>query len=485
MPFNIVDVESGTLIRYRNKLLEYETPEEATAVAKAQAAKHPGLKFKIKAVAIDDSKWIAREQARIDNGTYVGVPFAGHVWFYAGEGRYTKEQLDYSYGKGNPYVAVIGVIKNHFPHVSMTNKQMLSYTESSEKGAKDIQTQIKPGAYLTKFFGGVVSADAIAIHVRDWQRRFADVELKFARTPEDIVRVYQHGPNSCMSGAADGYATCTKGKNAKYLHPCEVYGKSDDGGFIGDLTVAYLESKYGVTCRCLVWEDKQQYGRIYGDSTLITRELQALGYQPGTFEGARIAKIVLDQKYRTYLMPYIDGWSRVLERPDHFVLSTGRELSSTEQRKASWFNCCNTSGNSGAKSPLYHCAGCDDEYETDTLHSVAGHGRYCPTCYDETFFYCERLDLECLIEDGFEQVVVRGAKLRSGNGYHWYEQRWCTQAVKANAFKCPVDGAYFYNVLGVKQDDGTIISQRAFFDKNPPASPPSQRESGNPHVIHQ
>jgi len=145
MPFNIVDVESGTLVRYCNRLLEYDTPEEATVRAKELAAKHPGHKYKINAAAVDDSKWVAREQARMNDGTYVPVPWSGILWWYAATGLYTASQLRGAYDHLLP---VLNICKTHFAHVSMSNKAMLSYTESSEKGVKDIQTQIKPGAYL-------------------------------------------------------------------------------------------------------------------------------------------------------------------------------------------------------------------------------------------------------------------------------------------------------------------------------------------------
>jgi hypothetical protein len=449
MPFNIVDVKTGTLVRVGVDIVEFDTADEATAYAKARTLAY-GHKYKIKAAVIDDSKWIAREQQRM-NTTYIRVPFADTVWFFAGLGRYTASDLGATY---RHLVPVIGVTKTHFPHVSMSNKSMLAYTESSEKGAKDVQTQIKPGAYLSKYFSYVLSPDEIADLVRDWQCRYADCELKYARTPADIVRIYQNGPRSCMSGAADEYSTHVKGG---YLHPCEVYGQSE--AFHGDLTMAYLEGKNGISARCLVWEEKKQFGRIYGDSTLLYRELQALGYTQGVFNGARIAKIkVGTAKHQAFLMPYIDGWSYVMEQPDHFVLKLESDVPLADRRKVRMVCSANTNGRTEGGNE-YICAGCEDEVSEDEVRHVPGHDTYCRYCYEENFIYCERLcrDME---REGSDQVVVRRTKRRSGN-IDWIEQTWCAQAIEDFAFQCPVDGAYFANDLAVFLDDGRKISLRA------------------------
>src|ERR1700680_3312611 len=153
MAFNVIDVETGTLVRFQRKqgIAQFETPARATTYAKRRGAKD-GKKYKIKAAVVDDSAWIAREQRRMDDGTYVKVPFSG-TWYSAALGHYSASDL--RDGHYNRERALIGVARTHFPHVSMSNKSMLAYTESSEKGARDIQTQMKPGAYLAKFFSSV------------------------------------------------------------------------------------------------------------------------------------------------------------------------------------------------------------------------------------------------------------------------------------------------------------------------------------------
>jgi hypothetical protein len=300
--------------------------------------------------------------------------------------------------------------------------------------------------------------------VADWQRRYAECELKFARAPADIVRIYQNGPRSCMSGSANEYSTRTKGK---HFHPCEVYGKSE--AFDGDLTLAYLESKNGVMSRCLVWEEKKQHGRIYGDATLLNRELKALGYTASGFNGAKIAKIPVGKPSAgVFLMPYIDGWSSVLKRDGHFLLSNGLHLDSSERRKARYATCCNTNGVTDGAAPTIECEGCGDEIEEDNAHNVAHHGHYCENCYNETFIYCERTGQDQL-QDGSEEVVYRRYVGRT-TGVHWHTQHWCADAVEQDAFQCPIDGAWFSNDLAVEHE-GQTISQRAYEAMCPPAPP--------------
>lgn len=461
MAFNVIDVETGTLVRFQRKqgVAQFETPARATTYAKRRSVKD-GKKYKIKVAATDDGVWIAREKQRMESGTYIDVPFSGAIWYYAAIGRYTAYDLrDTCYNRERE---LIGVAKTHFAHVSMANKSMLAYTESPDKGARDIQTQIKPGAYLAKYFSSVLSPDQVAAHVRDWQRRYADCELKFARTADEIVEIYQNGPNSCMSGSTEDY----RGRSADGIdhHPCEVYGLPHS-----DLTLAYLKGKNGITARCLVWEDKKQYGRIYGDPTLIDRELRALGYTgPGYFSGAKVGKIPVGKPGKTFLMPYIDGWSRILEQPDHFLLTADAPRDAAGKLvKCRWVCAGNTHGNTGDNEDQYYeCEQCGDEVTADNVVRVPGHGYYCRGCYDANFIYCQKLGVYTTRE-GSEDVV---AVYRYGA---WQPRLWCADAIEQYAFRCPIDGALHDNALKVTLDDGRIVSRRAAEAMNPPIPSPA------------
>jgi hypothetical protein len=457
MDFNIVDVETGVLVRYRNRLLQFATPEEATAKAKELGVNLAPRKFKIKAVAQDDSAWIAREQKRVAEGIYVPVPFATTMWYQVAVGLYTKEALrNYGYESRNygyeSMYPLIGIAKTHFAHVSMTSKTMLSYTESSEKGARDVQTLIKPGTYLAKYFGSYLNANAIQSIVNDWQYKYQDCELKFARTPEEIVEVYINGPRSCMAGRAEEYSTKTKGE---YIHPCMVYGQPHS-----DLTLAYLEGKNGISARCLVWEEKKRYGRIYGDPTLLQRELENLGYTRAAFDGAKLGKIKVGApRHNLYAMPYVDDWSNCVEMPDHFLLTR-----QSPARRSQWRSCCNTNGTTDGEV-TYTCAHCEDE--VDSVDTVDGEN-YCLSCRDELFIWCDLFG-RFAPREGAETVVVQ--RVAGRRNVAWMERHWCAEAIEQYAFMCPVEKVYFTNSLKAKAPDGTTISQRAYERLNPPPAP--------------
>jgi predicted RNA-binding Zn-ribbon protein involved in translation (DUF1610 family) len=461
MAFNVVDVETGTLIRFQRKagLAEFKTPSRAIAYAKKRGEKD-GRKYKIKAIVADDGAWIKREQDRMANG-YVRTPFDNTVWYNAALGRYTERQL---HGAYEHLIPLIGIAKNHFAHVSLGNKSMLAYTESAEKGARDIQTQIKPGAYLAKYFSSVLTPDDISALVNEWQRLYADVTLKFARTPSDIVHIYRNGPRSCMSGSAQEYAT--RDQKGEYHHPCEVYGQPHS-----DLTLAYIDGKGGVSARCLVWEERKQYGRIYGSATLLERELINLGYKIDSFEGARLAKIPAQRGY--YVMAYVDGCTEVFDAGDHFVIANDR-VSNRRKKGELWVPANFTNGCVPTKEAVvYTCTACDEDIEPGEERIYQG-SHYCQDCYDEHFFRCDYYGGDYRRSEGMETVYCR-----SGN--RWVTRIWSRHAVERGAFFCPVEKAYFRLAYRYVRDDGTVISTMAR-DKElvaqataapPPPAPPA------------
>lgn len=91
--------------------------------------------------------------------------------------------------------------------------------------------------------------------------------FKYAKTQEEIIRVYRFGPHSCMKGRVSVAA----------------YAK-------GDLAVAYLTHiKSGrIVARAVVWPKKGLYWRMYGDSKRLQHSLAYRGYRHGRLKGARI-----------------------------------------------------------------------------------------------------------------------------------------------------------------------------------------------------
>lgn len=205
--------------------------------------------------AADPDAWRARERQRMEDGTYTLLPEAWNL---------------------EP-------IADHFLHLSSTKKGMLAYTESPDKGERDLQTPIKPGAYAKRFYPHLDEKEVGRLSALV----SCDGQLMFADTAEEMRRVYMRGPDSCMSGSF-GELPC---------HPAEVYAA-------GDLAVAYLEDDDNrIIARCVVWPEKKLFTRAYGDIEKIVSQLEAAGFKRGNHFGARIRHVEYGD---CFVLPYID-----------------------------------------------------------------------------------------------------------------------------------------------------------------------------------
>src|SRR5215218_3499799 len=207
-----------------------------------------------------DPDWEEREARRLRDGTYEKLPW----------------DLD--------------PIPQHYAHFSVDDGAKVAFTPSPEKGMVDIQVRMKPGRYLTKFYPQLTADDVRRLAIAlDKQ-----LDVKFAVTAEDIVRVYNNGPSSCMSHPAAHF------RCGPDTHPCEVYGDSD-------LQLAYLSTKplddpdFRASARALVWPANKTWVRIYGDEGRLGPALEALGYmETDSFKGALI-RVVRDKRGRIVL----------------------------------------------------------------------------------------------------------------------------------------------------------------------------------------
>jgi hypothetical protein len=207
----------------------------------------------------------------------------------------------------------IDPIADHFVHISREDEFMLGYFPKDIDAVMRKPRQIKPGAYLEKFFKD--------LHAEDKKRLVLTVanegEIQFATTEDEIQWVYQNGPNSCMA-----YAMSSGNFNSE-IHPTRVYAA-------GDLAIAYIKNKLGrASERCICWPEKKIFGRIYGagNDSRIKKILTNMGWKHGNandFTGARI-KRVLEGTY--FVVPYIDnspehgsGGTRVRDDGDYLVI---------------------------------------------------------------------------------------------------------------------------------------------------------------------
>lgn len=227
---------------------------------------------------------------------------------------------------------------DHYTHRSKDDPALLAYVPDDRHGCQGRLVQMTPGRYLTKHYKDTLTERQIA-YFATWQAtgnrppsQYADDKvypLAFATTPEDIVRVYVAGPQSCMSAGMSSYYP-------KTVHPCYVYGA-------GDLAVAYLvkpDDTDKVIARALVWPERKMYGRVYPTPGMGTYnrdgymsdtdaaegqrgledKLVKLGYRSVVstktgFDGARILKMPCSRRDKTWVMPYMDNHYGVSRHP--------------------------------------------------------------------------------------------------------------------------------------------------------------------------
>lgn len=317
--------------------------------------------------------------------------YYGH---YAATGRYTVREVDWKrreqrwfdegcykapvWSREPWWTANATIHREHYVHVSLDDPTMLAFTENADKGQRDIQMRLKPGKYLKKFFGDILT-DAQVTFYAEWQakgeRPAANADLHFASTQDEIVEVYEARISSCM----------------KDMDCVRVYGA-------GDLAVAYLENDLdGVYARALCWPERKVYGRVYPDggsgdaliSTLRSKGYVSLREKPDGFDGARLLAIESDEGYgEAYVMPYLDNCMMVTLHGDHFTMQRHGELNAQE-----------TSGVLNLHEAWGYCERCEDTiWDGDDGVTVFTGGGYnnartwCSGCADYRTFYCEATD---------------------------------------------------------------------------------------------
>lgn len=243
--------------------------------------------------------WKEREQKRFETGHYKPVPWQNEQW--------AKH-------------------KEHFVHVSRETADLLAYTQTPEKGERDLKTQIKPGKYLEKFYGTVLTRYNIA----DWAARYramfdATTVLHFAESGDEAMQAYKE-VGSCMSFNGGGHS----GK----WHPALAYGNPDPA-FV---TVAYLKRGNAITARVLCnRQTKKYYERVYGDAVTLTAKLNALGWteSPQPLIGLRLnvlkhATDTMDKRPR-FCVPAVDSHPYAEYDPEANSLTIIKEKGPTQK----------------------------------------------------------------------------------------------------------------------------------------------------------
>lgn len=257
-------------VHLKGSIREWDRADEASGYAQRLTLEYKGRKFQPRpAKPVDPDLWRKREQERFESGEYKPVPWADKL-------KVSAECVD------------------HFLHVSQDDPTQVAFTPSHDKGVLDKQTRMSPSKYLAKYYGHIAER-VKRVYLAEYRKLYGmDYELKFARTPEEIMHVYETGPDSCMKGFKSTRA---------YSGP--------------DLAVAYItrkvKGKDHISARVTCWPDKKVYGHYpYGDRELLIAALQEAGFKQGSFKGARMTKFKPgpgEDRYGIgYAMPSFDGY---------------------------------------------------------------------------------------------------------------------------------------------------------------------------------
>lgn len=255
-------------------------------------ARHPETLFQWREVP--DTEWMEREVHRMRN-EYLRLPHSWGKFVWDPKHYYENEQHQVTMRHGRS-------LGNRFLHISTKQKGLVAFTESQDKGARDIQKVMKPGRYLAQYHP--------ELSMEEVRKLCADVEnaierngLKIARTAQECVDVYTHGPSSCMDQRHEFDF------NYDYVgfnNPACVYGDCDFG-------VAYVGDPKGIVeARCVVVPDKKIHGRIYGHVEKLKLLLKKAGYQDAykdhntLWEGSRLSLRYANKKHKHIVMPYVD-----------------------------------------------------------------------------------------------------------------------------------------------------------------------------------
>jgi hypothetical protein len=261
------------------------------------------------------------------------------------------------------------IAAKHYVHISSTNPKLIAYTASVEEGRKDIQTPIKVGRYLQKYYGEYLDNHDITKIIEKHNAHYCTNlgKLKFAHTPDEIEHVYHNGPDSCM-----------RKKAWPSVHPARVYGA-------GDLAVAYYETDDGrITARCVCFPERKVRTMCYGNVARIIDVMDQAGYKRDDdgFIGARLLHIPYSEgdDPNDCVMPYLDFNANV-DFPDN----EGKFLICVETSKG-----YNTQVTSGLLLGFrLVCCMCNTDTEEGDGHTSPEGEHFCENCFWETYFTCD------------------------------------------------------------------------------------------------
>ena len=209
---------------------------------------------------------------------------------------------------------------SHFVHASRETPGNVAFYPDAEKLEADKLTSMKPGRYLTQFYGDVLTAEQIKQWANKQWAITRPVELKFVGNDDPLgwVWVYENSQSSCMR-----YNRSNRYINTNLMgdkHPVTVYAHPENSlalaymmlpGEVEDRMLNCDTDEYVVGARTIVNTRDKTYLRIYGASEVqhaaMKEALERAGYAQSDSTLRRETLRLVEVEDGGYLCPYLDG----------------------------------------------------------------------------------------------------------------------------------------------------------------------------------
>ena len=409
--FNIYDTESGELLTIgHDEPIVFDSGRVAADYCKAYSGHR---KLQPRKAAKGDDDWREREYQRIRNGQY----------------------------KRPSYLDDLERDSDHYLHLAEKRPGQLAYTKDEAKGRQDAQSIISLQGYIEAFCQDMLPRHLDEIRAEHEGRALEDDGLKFASTPDEIVKVYTN--YDCDSRKVS--CSCMRHERDDYEgdiphHPAYVYGA-------GDLAVAYTVNGEGeTTARALCWPDKKVYSRVYDDADdRLHRLLRRRGYVKScayyndgsqdhdlSLLGARLLRIEHPYRDDAFLVPYCDETDQASDDGKYLrLVRCGGRVDLhvyTGDHNYAWSDGHGAEDDDDDRETCERCdARCDTTYSVYVSRRHAE--SWCEHCESSYSFCCEWTG-DSYSDTSVEMVDVNG-------------QTWSTYAFEEHGDQCARTGDNF------------------------------------------
>ena len=280
----------------------------------------------------------------------------------------------------------------HYLHNSLTASNKVAVTLENPHFEQDRQTIMKFGRFLNRTCNDILSPNEIRDITTMTMGQY-EYSFHWAETEDDIIWVYENGPESCMGKEADEFDSS--------VHPVAAYDSPD-------IAIAYVtDGNNRVIARTCCNVNDKQYNRIFGEKSVIAPFLNDAGYTVNidALIGCRLKPIEDDDGF---VGPYVDCYddNNIYEIGDWLYIGNHYAESSNAKYAGRTWASYDTGGYL-MRVEKVPCASCGMEVVTNNMHRTF-HGLVCDDCWENHVIRYE--------EDVGQEFVIRELCVQTVDG---------------------------------------------------------------------